>query len=132
MFTEAELAYLAGQTLGRLATARPDGSLQNNPVSFGWNEAEQTVDIPGMHMGQSRKFANVQTHPEVALVVDDVVSTDPWTVRGIEIRGRAEAVADYEPTQPWMSRQLIRIRPTRIVAWGLEDGGPTGRNVTAG
>lgn len=120
MFTAAELAYLADTMIGRLATARPDGTLQNSPVAFAWNEAEQSLDIGGMHMGASRKYANVQAHPAVALVIDDVVSTDPWTVRGVEIRGRAEAVADYEPPQPWLSRQLIRIHPTRIIAWGVD------------
>ncbi|NTW39819.1 MAG: PPOX class F420-dependent oxidoreductase, partial [Cellulomonadaceae bacterium] len=32
MFTETELAYLATQRLGRLATQKPNGTLQNNPV----------------------------------------------------------------------------------------------------
>jgi pyridoxamine 5'-phosphate oxidase family protein len=32
--------------------------------------------------------------------------------RGIEVRGRAEAIADPEP--------LIRIYPERIVSWGID------------
>ena len=32
IFAEAELAYLATQRLGRLATAQPNGTLQANPV----------------------------------------------------------------------------------------------------
>ena len=46
-----------------------------------------------------------------AIVSDDLASTDPWHPRGIEIRGRAEAIALPTP--------LIRIHPERIVSWGL-------------
>jgi pyridoxamine 5'-phosphate oxidase family protein len=49
-------------------------------------------------------------------VIDDLASTDPWRARGVEARGRAEAVAEPQP--------LIRIHPERIVSWGL--GGRTG------
>jgi hypothetical protein len=47
----------------------------------------------------------------VAIVIDDVVSVDPWQPRGIEIRGAAEVLDD--PPR-------IRIRPARAVSWGLE------------
>jgi pyridoxamine 5'-phosphate oxidase family protein len=40
-------------------------------------------------------------------------------VRGIEIRGRAEALTDQEPPMPGMSAELIRIHPRRIISWGL-------------
>ena len=36
-FTDAELAYLSSQRLGRLATVDVDGAPQNNPVGFGYN-----------------------------------------------------------------------------------------------
>ena len=60
-------------------------------------------------------------HPTAALVVDDIASTDPWTVRGVEIRGSAEALADVDPPMPGVSRELIRITPRRIISWGLGD-----------
>ncbi|MGI9080349.1 MAG: hypothetical protein ACR2GF_05980 [Acidimicrobiales bacterium] len=44
-FTTAELQYLQAQALGRLATARPDGSLQNNPVGFHWDEHGEVIRI---------------------------------------------------------------------------------------
>jgi pyridoxamine 5'-phosphate oxidase family protein len=56
-------------------------------------------------------------------VIDDIVSTDPWTVRGIEIRGSAEALEDVDPPRPGMSREVIRITPRRIVSWGITPGG---------
>lgn len=120
-FTPAELRYLSGQRLGRLATLAADGTLQNNPVAFTVEEETGVVEIGGWQMGESRKFANVRAHPEVSLVVDDIASVDPWEVRGIEIRGRAEAVTGVprDPGTTLLSREVIRIRPRRVRSWGL-------------
>ncbi|MCD0449846.1 PPOX class F420-dependent oxidoreductase [Actinocorallia sp. API 0066] len=115
-FTPAELRYLEDQRLGRLATLAPDGTLQNNPVGFTVDAEHGWIDIGGWNMGASRKFANVQKHPEVSFVVDDIAALDPWTVRGIEIRGRAEAVTGVAG---FLSGEVIRIRPRRIRSWGL-------------
>src|SRR5690606_36287537 len=57
-------------------------------------------------------FRDVARHPRAAIVIDDV--QPPWRPRGIEIRGWAEAVERPLPR--------IRIRPTRIVSWGLGAG----------
>ncbi len=119
--TEAERAYLATQPLGRLATRRPDGSLQNNPVGFSYDEQTGTIDIAGRALGASRKFHNVADNGAVALVVDDLVSRDPWTVRGVEIRGHAEALVDQETPSTYTSPELIRIHPRRVISWGLGD-----------
>jgi pyridoxamine 5'-phosphate oxidase family protein len=54
----------------------------------------------------------------------------PWVVRGVEIRGTAEALTDQAPPNVYMSREVIRIHPRRIIAWGLgPDGGRTSRQV---
>jgi pyridoxamine 5'-phosphate oxidase family protein len=71
-------------------------------------------------MGATRKFRNLRTNAQVALVIDDVVSTDPWTVRGLEIRGTAVALSDVDPPVSFMSREVIRITPTWVTAWGLD------------
>ncbi len=81
-FTAAELDYLSSQHLGRLATVAPDGAPQNNPVGFFYNEGLETVDVFGFNLGASRKFRNLRSNTAVALVVDDLVSVDPWEVRG--------------------------------------------------
>jgi len=121
-FTDAELEYLASQRLGRLATAGPRGRLQNNPVGFRVNAEEGTIDIGGWNMAASQKFRNVRANGRVAFVVDDLVTVQPWVVRGLEIRGRAEALTDAEPPQPFMSGEIIRIHPERIFGWGIEPG----------
>ncbi|MGH9165272.1 MAG: PPOX class F420-dependent oxidoreductase [Acidimicrobiales bacterium] len=127
--TTAERDYLASQPLGRLATRRPDGSLQNNPVGFHYDEATGTIDISGRAMGQTRKFHNVAANGAVALVVDDLVSRSPWTVRGIEIRGRAEALTDQSQTSGYGSAEVIRIHPQRVISWGLGERGMQGRDI---
>jgi pyridoxamine 5'-phosphate oxidase family protein len=43
-FTDAELDYLAGQPLGRVATAQPNGTLQVSPVGFRYNSRTNTVN----------------------------------------------------------------------------------------
>ncbi|WP_344831482.1 PPOX class F420-dependent oxidoreductase [Actinocorallia longicatena] len=123
-FTEAELRYLASQRLGRLATLAHDGTLQNNPVGFEVNTDLGVIDIGGWNMGLSRKWKNVGEHPEVSIVIDDLASVQPWAVRGIEIRGRAEGVTGVERAPgSHLSGELIRIHPHRILTWGL-DGQP--------
>jgi pyridoxamine 5'-phosphate oxidase family protein len=129
-FTDVERDYLASQPLGRLATVNEDGVPQNNPVGFAHDEATGTITIGGFAMGKSRKFANVAATHVAALVVDDLVSSDPWTVRGIEIRGTAEALREQETTGHF-SPEVIRIHPTRIISWGLDPDHPgmNGRTV---
>ena len=121
MFTEAELAYLAAQRLGRLATQQPNGTLQVNPVGFRYNPDEKTIDITGYNLRNSKKFRNIATHDKVAFVVDDVPSTNPWRVRCLEIRGRAEALAGANVPDGHLDDAVIRIHPERVLAFGVED-----------
>ncbi len=119
-FTDAELGYLHAQRLGRLATVDAGGAPQNNPVGFVVNGDLGTIDVFGRRLGTTRKFRNLRTNPQVALVVDDLASVDPWEVRGVEIRGVAEAVAEDHPPLRSMSAEVIRIRPTRIISWNVD------------
>ena len=131
-FTEDEVVYLRSQRLGRLATVAADGSLQNNPVSFVVDEANGVIDIGGRNMGGTRKFRNVAANGQVAFVVDDIASVDPWVVRCVEIRGSAEALTGQAPHSAWMSPEIIRIRPQRIISWGLGPEGNQGSRRTVG
>ena len=122
--TGAERAYLKSQPLARLATVDPGGAPQNNPVGVFLDEETGDILIGGHAMGTTRKFRNVQANGQVALVVDDLVSRDPWTVRGLEIRGTAVALEDVDPPVPFMSREVIRITPTWVASWGVDPGAP--------
>jgi pyridoxamine 5'-phosphate oxidase family protein len=128
IFSTPELAFLAEQKLGRLATQAPDGTLQNNPVGYFVRAEEGYIDIGGHGLGASRKFHNIQTAPQVSLVVDDLSTDHGWNVRGIELHGRAETLQDIEPPMPGYSRELIRIHPDRILSWGLAES--SRRNVS--
>ena len=124
ILTEAERAYLQSQPLARLATVDGAGAPQNNPVGAFLDEETGDIIIGGHAMGASRKFRNVQRNGHVALVIDDLVSRDPWTVRGLEIRGTAVALEDVDPPVPFMSREIIRITPTWVTSWGVDPEAP--------
>ncbi len=112
VFTEAELRYLAGgQQLGRLATVGADGTPHVVPVGWIYNAARDAIDIGGHELEGSKKFRDVARTGRVAIVIDDLESVDPWRPRGVEVRGRGEAIALPTP--------LIRVHPERIVSWGL-------------
>jgi pyridoxamine 5'-phosphate oxidase family protein len=121
IFTETETDYLRTQDLGRLATVQPDGTVQNSPVGFRYNSALATIDIGGYNMAASQKFRNLTGNDRVAFVVDDILSRQPWRVRCLEIRGTAEQV--HTPDRPWAGTDgaIIRIRPRRIISFGLEE-----------
>ncbi|PUB26838.1 pyridoxamine 5'-phosphate oxidase family protein [Promicromonospora sp. AC04] len=122
--TDFERAYLKSQPLARLATVDPNGAPQNNPVGVYLDEETGDIIIGGHAMGASRKFRNVQANDQVALVVDDLAARDPWTVRGLEIRGTAVALEDVDPPVSYMSREVIRITPAWVASWGVDPEAP--------
>jgi len=120
-FTEAELAYLQGERrLARLATVGPDGMPHISPVGM-WSVDPDSgiVAVTGRNFAATKKFRDVARSPRAAIVVDDVLP--PWHPRGVEIRGRAEALGGPRPH--------IRIHPGRIVGWGLDHPGRHARSV---
>jgi len=128
VFTNGEVAYLRSQRLGRLATLASDGTIQNNPVGFSVDEENGVINIGGRNLGQTRKFRNVAANGQVAFVVDDIASVDPWVVRCVEVRGTADALTGQTPASPYMSPEVIRIHPRRIISWGMgQDGSESSR-----
>jgi pyridoxamine 5'-phosphate oxidase family protein len=124
VFTPAEIAYLQTQRLGRLATVGPDGQPHVVPVAYRYNPDQDTIDIGGHGFAQRKKFRDVRRNGRVAFVVDDVTSVNPWMPRGIEIRGAAEVLeAGGQEILPGFDPEMFRIRPRRIVSWGI-DGDP--------
>ncbi|MCU1655859.1 MAG: class F420-dependent oxidoreductase [Pseudonocardiales bacterium] len=116
----AHIEYLASQQLGRLATAGADRKPHVVPTSFRYNPELGTVDVGGHHVATTKKYRDVQANGWAAIVVDDLVSSDPWTPRMLEIRGRAEAI----PTGgahlgPGFGGAFIRIHPEKINSYGI-------------
>ena len=124
-FKPHEVEFMKSSDLARLATIQPDGTLQNSPVGFSYNEALGTVDIHGYQMSKSRKFRNLAANNTVALVIDDIVSRNPWRVRCLEIRGTAEQADSgerrREPNDDEIDTAIIRITPRRIISFGIDD-----------
>lgn len=140
-FTEEEIAYLRSQPLARIATVSSDGQPDAAPVGFEFDGTY--VYVGGVNPTNTRKFRNVRAGNEkVALVIDDLVSTNPWTPRFMRIYGTAELIerpGQFGPgaymriTPPshgagiWMDAHLATT--TRISA---APGGPsTGRQPEA-
>ena len=110
----AELEYLrTGRKLARLATVGGDGTPHVTPVDWHLGFEERVVEVGGINLEGTKKFRDGARSHKAAIVIDEVLP--PWRPRGIEIRGRAEAIGQPEP--------LIRIHPQRIISWGLEDSG---------
>ncbi len=119
-FTDKELEYLRSQRLARFATADRKGAPHVVPVGFRVAEDGGAVDIGGRNFAGSKRKRNIESNPQVAIVIDDLASVDPWTPRGIEIRGIAQlhegdghGVGPGAEDKPW-----ARITPERVVSWG--------------
>ena len=126
-FTRKELDYLRSQRLARLATADLHGVPHVMPLGLHLSEDGRAIDVSGRGFATTKKYRNIKANPRVAILVDDLASVDPWTPRGIEIRGIAQLheVGDGTegpngPDQAW-----ARIIPERVVSWGIES--PTDR-----
>jgi pyridoxamine 5'-phosphate oxidase family protein len=116
VFTKGELDYLtpmnggSDRRLGRVATVGKDGTPHVVPSGWSYNADDDTIDIGGYNLEQTKKFRDIARHGRAAIVIDDVLP--PWKPRGVEIRGRAEAVGGAAP--------VIRLHPERIISWGIE------------
>ena len=65
-FKTQEIEFMKASDLARLATVQPDGTVQNNPVGFSYNDDLGTIDIHGYRMSKSRKFRNLASNTTVA------------------------------------------------------------------
>ena len=111
-FSDAEAEYLAENFIGRVATASRSG--QPHVVPVGYRFDGSSITFGGWNLAKSLKYRNLASNDRVAFVVDDIVSTKPWKVRGIEIRGRAELAQSKDGVS------MIRVIPLNIRSWGLE------------
>jgi pyridoxamine 5'-phosphate oxidase family protein len=136
-FTDKEIEYLRGQRLGRMATSDSSGAPHVAPVGFRLDSEARTIQIGGHGLSKSKKWRDLQANPKIAFVVDDLASMDPWTPRGMEVRGTAE-LHDEGGEQlfgPGWDPVWFAVVPQRIVSWGIEgpvfsETGRSARSVT--
>ena len=115
-FTAEEAAYLRSQRLARIATVAPDGQPDVVPVGYEFDGTH--LYVGGMDPVNTRKFRNVRAgNARVALVVDDLVSAQPWTPRYLRVYGTAEFV---ERQGQFGQAPYMRITPTLSWSFNLE------------
>jgi pyridoxamine 5'-phosphate oxidase family protein len=126
VFSNAEIDYLRDQRRAILATIGQDGQPHMVPVTFHYNADEDAVDVGGVNFGETKKWRDAKANPRVTLLIEDVLS-NPRRARALEVRGEAETHETggdtINPNIPGFAPEFIRIRPIRIVSWGLEEGG---------
>jgi pyridoxamine 5'-phosphate oxidase family protein len=115
-FNEEEKAYLSSQRLARLATVAPDGQPDVVPVGFEFDGTD--FYIVGLDLVSTRKYRNVADgNRQVALVVDDIVSTEPFVPRFVRVYGVASVM---ERDGAAGRRTCLRISPTVSWSWNLK------------
>ena len=114
-FTQREFDYLRSQPLMRFASASPAGRPDVAAVAFEVDGDD--IVTAGFDIAKTVRYRNVQANPRAAVVVDDLAAVDPWTPRGIKVRGRVRIEEDA-------SGQRFRITPEVIWSWGINDPGP--------
>lgn len=123
-FTGEEIAYLRTQSLARLATVSPDGQPDVVPVAFEFDGTGFWVGGSGQTVLATRKVRNVEAgNHKAALVVDDLVSFDPFVARSIRIYGRAHPPVERQGlVGPGL---YMRIEPLLSWSWNMA-GRPVG------
>jgi pyridoxamine 5'-phosphate oxidase family protein len=124
VFTDQQVAYLRSQGMARIATVAADGQPDVVPVAFEFDESAFWVGGSGSSVLRTRKFRNVSGGSDrVALVVDDLVSLDPFVARGIRVYGRA--AGPVQRVGMLGPGHFLRITPVESWAWNM-DGEPVG------
>ncbi|MHC1562415.1 PPOX class F420-dependent oxidoreductase [Actinomycetospora sp. C-140] len=122
-FTDQEIAFMASQGLGRLATVDPDGQPDVVPVAVEYDEERFWVGGPG-GVVRTRKFRNVAAGSAlVSIVFDDLPSMEPFVARGMRVYGVAEQ--PFERVGMVGPGIYMRITPTVSWSWNLA-GEPVG------
>lgn len=121
-FSNKELEYLRGQRLARLATADAKGAPHVVPVGFRLSDDGAVIEVGGHNFAKSKKYRDLKANPRVAIVIDDLASVDPWSPRGLEVRGTAELQdsGGVERFGRGWDGAWVRIVPERVISWGIE------------
>ncbi|NEE03405.1 PPOX class F420-dependent oxidoreductase [Phytoactinopolyspora halotolerans] len=123
-FTDEEIADLRSQPLARFATVDDDGQPDVVPVAFEFDGTHFWVGGTGSAVVNTRKFRNVLAgNTKVALVVDDMVSFEPFITRSIRVYGRADGPIDRVGMVG--PGTFLRITPTTSWSWNMA-GEPCG------
>ncbi|WP_152362554.1 PPOX class F420-dependent oxidoreductase [Microlunatus speluncae] len=122
-FTDDEIDYLRSQPLARLATLGEGDQPDVMPLAFEFDGSHFWVG-GGATVLATRKMRNAAAgRRKVALVIDDLVSFEPFIVRGIRVYGHAEP--PVERVGLVGPGHYLKITPTVSWSWNLA-GEPVG------
>ena len=113
VFTDGELEFLRSQRLARLATASKAG--QPDVSAVGFDVSGDTLVSGGIDLTRTVRYRHLLENPQATVVIDELVSVDPWRPRGIKVRGSATLEGDQ-------GRLRIRILPQVVWSWGISSG----------
>jgi pyridoxamine 5'-phosphate oxidase family protein len=123
-FSDQEVAYLRSQPLARLGTVNADGQPDVVPVAFELDDRHIWVGGVGPDVAHTRKLRNIRAgRTKVSLVVDDLVSMEPFIARAMRVYGDAEA--PIERVGMMGPGLYSRITPRVSWSWNLA-GAPAG------
>ena len=114
VFTDLEVEYLRSQRLARLATASASGLPDVSAVGFDLDG--DAIVSGGLDLTKTVRFRHLTENPRATIVIDDLASVNPWSPRGVKVRGSA-TIEEHE------GRQRIRIEPEVIWSWGINPDG---------
>lgn len=137
----AEAAFVAAARVGHLATADAAGNPHVVPVCYAFDGVRFFVPVDEKPKrsrdGALRRIRNIESRPEVALVIDRY--TDTWSdLAYVLVRGHAILLEPGDPDHPASlvllrqryrqyrtmtleDRVVIAITPDRVVSWGAVD-----------
>jgi pyridoxamine 5'-phosphate oxidase family protein len=118
VLSDAELDYLQGRRLGRLATLGEDGYPHVVPVAFRHDPEAAAIDVGGHRLADPERLRDVRRRGVAALLVDDLPTQG--RLRAVEVCGDAVALETGGKAMGEDFDAIIRISPRRVVSWGLE------------
>jgi pyridoxamine 5'-phosphate oxidase family protein len=123
-FSAEEIAYLRSQQIARVATVNADGQPDVVPVAFELDDSYIWIGGVGPDVANTRKLRNIGAgRTKVSLVVDDLVSFEPFIARALRVYGDAEpAIERFGMLGPGL---YSRITPRVSWSWNLA-GEPAG------
>jgi len=96
----------------RFASASPAGVPDVAAVAFSVDGDDLVT--AGFDITKTVRYRNIRQNPRATVVVDDLAALQPWTPRGIKVRGRASIETDA-------AGEKFRISPEVIWSWGVND-----------
>jgi pyridoxamine 5'-phosphate oxidase family protein len=120
MFSKAESDYLKSQPVARIATATAKGRPNVATVGFEFDGRYFYVgSIEQEILHDTPKYRNIKSgNKQVAVTIDDIVSVEPWSVRGIRVNGVADIVVREGE---FGAGDYIRIKPQVSWSWGISE-----------